>query len=223
MKILKCCKNCVNKYRGACSCSLPAQCNEWVEDDEGFDNKTITVTFNPDDTLLEQNEFKERKNETNKKLEKKFEDIATIDIDKLEKGIQYTFVDTGDVKLIIDNDFIMPQILLFTTREKYNWNLSEDNLRVAKKYLGEALEERKEHKNLEKKLDNILSKYEVVGKLADGRVCGFTLNAFNKIEICESCDDCYFTELSKDELLELSKLCKDIAGFCAEIERSKEE
>ncbi len=67
MKIPKCCKNCANKYRGACCCSLPAQCNEWVEDDESFDNKTITVTFNPDDTLVEQNDFKEiEKIEVNK-------------------------------------------------------------------------------------------------------------------------------------------------------------
>ena len=69
MKIPKCCKNCANKYRGACCCSLPAQCLEWVEDDEGFDDKIITVTFNPDDTLVEQNDFKEIQKLTYKEVE----------------------------------------------------------------------------------------------------------------------------------------------------------
>ena len=36
MLIPKCCKNCANKYRGACSCTLPCYCNEWVEDGETF-------------------------------------------------------------------------------------------------------------------------------------------------------------------------------------------
>lgn len=87
MKIPKCCKNCVNKYRGACCCSLPTQCYEWVEDDEGFANKTITVTFNPDDTIVEQNKFEEMTmeslsdlidelNDENKKLKEKVEELS---------------------------------------------------------------------------------------------------------------------------------------------------
>ena len=41
MLIPKCCKTCANKNKGFCCCTLPYTCNEYVEDNEVFDDIPI--------------------------------------------------------------------------------------------------------------------------------------------------------------------------------------